>query len=249
MTWTEAIITVLKKSKQNGESSMHYADITDAIINKEKLRDNYGKTPQRTVSAFLTTHPKLFENRNKGYYALTPEGELYTNKSKDDIDESIVIQETIAENKSNLIKAFGMYWDRSISIDIKHPKLLGRQYSKSKSIDSVDLSKIRGLYLLYDRREVIYVGQAIKGSILDRLKAHTSDRHAGRWDRFSWFGIDDIHPINGDIIETEENLTTSIYDIVNAFEGIMIEGLEPRQNRKAGNEFGDEYIQISETDQ
>ncbi len=49
-------------------------------------------------------------------------------------------------------------------------------------------------------------------------------------------------------METEATFSIELKDMINAFEGIMIEGLEPRQNRKAGNEFGDEYIQISEND-
>lgn len=226
---------------------MHYAAITETII-KENLRDNYGKTPERTVSATLSTQPNLFEPYGQGYYCLTSEGEEYINKDhKKDINNSTITQAIIQTNKPKLIKAFGMYWDRAISIDIKHPQLLGRQNSNDKKVGFVDLSEMRGIYLLYDRREVIYVGQA-KSSILDRLKDHTKDRHAGRWDRFSWFGIDDIDPVNGHLIKTEETLSITIDHMINAFEGIMIEGLEPRQNRKAGNEFGDEFIQISEND-
>lgn len=241
MIWTEAIIHILKENK---DTPMHYVAITEAII-KENLRNNYGKTPERTVSAFLSTQPKLFKFCGQGNYCLTTEGIQY-NKGKEDINDSIITQNIIEQNKSKLIKAFGMYWDRAISIDIKHPRLLGRQNSKSKKVDFVDLSEMRGIYLLHDRREVIYVGQATN-SILDRLKDHTKDRHAGRWDRFSWFGIDDIDS-DGNFIPTEEPLSLKIEDMINAFEGIMIEGLEPRQNRKTGNGFGEEYIQISEND-
>ncbi len=223
---------------------MHYTDITEAII-KENLRDNYGKTPERTVSAFLSTQPNLFKRCGQGSYCLTDEGKQY-NKEKEDITPARIRQEEIKETKSKLIKAFGLYWDRAISIDIKRPKLLGRVNDKA---NNVDLSEMRGIYLLYDRREVIYVGQAINRSILTRLKEHTKDRLAGRWDRFSWFGIDDIHPTENRLIETETMLSIKIDDMINAFEGIMIEGLEPRQNRKAGNQFGYEFIQRSENDE
>ena len=39
-------------------------------------------------------------------------------------------------------------------------------------------------------------------------------------------------------------LNINIGDLINSLEGILIEGLEPRQNRKQGNKFGDEYIQV-----
>ena len=35
-------------------------------------------------------------------------------------------------------------------------------------------------------------------------------------------------------------------NLANAFEAILIEGLEPRQNRKTGNDFGFEFIQAQD---
>ena len=45
------------------------------------------------------------------------------------------------------------------------------------------LHRQHGLYALYRKDQLYYVGLA--SNLFTRLKAHTKDRHAGRWDRFS----------------------------------------------------------------
>ena len=65
MNWKEAIIKVLA---EEGEP-MHYLDITKKIIEKEYKQD-YGLTPEMTVSNQLTTNPLLFKRVGKGVYGL-----------------------------------------------------------------------------------------------------------------------------------------------------------------------------------
>ena len=100
-----------------------------------------------------------------------------------------------------------------------------------------------GIYLLHDSRETIYVGQAIEQPLGQRLRNHTSDRLSGRWDRFSWFGfypVSDKGGLNKDL--KFDNIT--IQDFGDILEAILIESIEPRQNRKQGNMFaGIEYLQ------
>ena len=43
-----------------------------------------------------------------------------------------------------------------------------------------------------------------------------------------------------------KNNIFTMENLANAFEAILIEGLEPRQNRKAGNDFGFEFIQAQD---
>ena len=103
---------------------------------------------------------------------------------------------------------------------------------------------MRGVYLLYDFREVVYVGQAMgDSSIANRLKDHTRDRHASRWNRFSWFGIDKVDSDTGDIIATQDNISIDLNNLIDDLECLLIEEIEPRQNRKGGNNFGNEYYQ------
>lgn len=245
MTWKDAIIYVLQNNKLNDENcSMHYRDITNSII-EQKLRDKYGKTPADTVNAQLTTNKDLFESLGNGEYRL-----IRNNLNSPNIQTDLVgncTAQTIADTENilhdpgfqSIINNYGMFWMRD-GINWNHkPKLLGVQ---STGASPIDLSDMRGIYMLYDGREVIYVGQAIKQSILQRLVQHTKNRLATRWNRFSWFGIDKINS-DGKIIKLDNSITTSIDNLANALEGILIEGLEPRQNRRQGDNFGFEYYQ------
>ncbi len=55
--------------------------------------------------------------------------------------------------------------------------------------EPVDFCNQLGIYLLYDGREVIYVGRTTDRPLGKRLYEHTIDRMSARWDRFSWFGL------------------------------------------------------------
>ena len=267
MKWIDAIVYTLQNNRtENGEyEPMHYSDITEAII-ENNLRNKFGITPQNTVNATLSTHPELFIKMVLGMYGLTDKGKKYivkgvptaiieptetpeTIETQEDTDSDApeesdpkIAEEIENENKSKIVKIFGMFWDRS-KVNWSANNMLGQQIGKS---DPVDFSEVRGIYLLHDGREVIYVGQAHDTSIYKRLRGHTKDRHSGRWNRFSWFGLDGIDSETGKIIKTSEDINVNLGDLINSLEGILIEGLEPRQNRKQGNKFGDEYIQVSD---
>ena len=105
----------------------------------------------------------------------------------------------------------------------------------------VDFSKQIGIYLLYDGREVIYVGRSTERPLGIRLYEHTADRLSSRWDRFSWFGVLPVKE-NGSL--GVQNDTFPIVKLLPALEAILIEALEPRQNRKRGDDLSSvEYIQ------
>jgi hypothetical protein len=74
-----------------------------------------------------------------------------------------------------------------------------------------------------------------------RLYEHTADRLSSRWDRFSWFGLLPVSE-SGDLgILPESYLGPKI---IPGVEAILIEALEPRQNRKRGDDLSAvEYIQ------
>ncbi len=244
MTWKDAIIYVMQNNRLNDSyRPMHYRDITDLIID-QKLRDSYGKTPADTVNAQLTTNKNLFESLGEGIYRLTEKGESFADFGKQAQKNGTVNKEEntpLSEIKisKTLIKTYGMFWMRD-GVNWNHnPKLLGVQ---STGATAVDLSEMRGIYMLYDGREVIYVGQAVDQPILKRLVQHTKNRLATRWNRFSWFGIDGVCA-SGKIEKIDNLINTDIYSLANALEGILIEGLEPRQNRRQGDDWGFEYYQ------
>lgn len=69
------------------------------------------------------------------------------------------------------------------------------------------------------------------------------DRLSGRWDRFSWFGF---YPVgkHGELITDLKFDDITIEKLGDLLEAILIESIEPRQNRRQGNLFyGLEYLQ------
>lgn len=163
--------------------------------------------------------------------------------------------EKLKEEQNEIISSFGMFWKRDKVDWRRTPKLLGKQ---RKDIDSdstkpVDFCKQRGVYLLYDGREVIYVGRITDRPLGRRMYKHHSGRLAGRWDRFSWFGLCPVEENNDGELKVIETSSDSLeHDargysttkLIQAFEAILIESIEPRQNRKKGDYLRKvEYLQ------
>ena len=143
-----------------------------------------------------------------------------------------------AEEQYEIVTSFGMFWRRDAIEWNSSPKLLGMQ---QLGATPVDFGKQLGIYLLYDRREVIYIGRSTDRPLGRRLSEHITDRLAARWDRFSWFGLLPVSDtgVLGDLPRHYEGAK-----VIPALEAILIEALEPRQNRKRGDDLAAvEYIQ------
>lgn len=108
----------------------------------------------------------------------------------------------------------------------------------------VDFCGQLGIYLLYDGREVVYVGRTTERPLGRRLYEHTLDRMSVRWDRFSWFGLLPVSE-TGELGKLPASFAAT--KLIPALEAILIEALEPRQNRKRGDDLAAvEYIQKSD---
>lgn len=226
MPWIEAIVQVLEEA---GEA-MHYTDIAEEIIERG-LRVNYGATPAQTVANYIAHH-----RQNKGIVRV--EAGFYTLQS---ILDSHIGEQDADEEVVNLIQAFGLFWDRDNVKWKNPPEILGKQ---SIGADPVDLSEQIGIYVLYDRREPIYVGRTIDGSIGQRLLSHTNGRLGTRWDRFSWFGFLPVRE-DGSLGSAMEE--ADFEEIIEAMESILIEIIEPRQNRRGGDNLsGLEFMQAED---
>ena len=238
MTWKDAIIKVLTEEG----APLHYSDITKRIIENGYRKPNeVGNTPDMTVSATLTTNKNVFRKLGNGLFELvdTSINKLQTSSKYDDTNQISEAQGRLSIEREHIIKNFGMFWERN-KVDWKTTNLYGYQNGSSSSIN---FKEQVGIYLLHDAREVMYVGQAIKQPISKRLADHCKDRLNGRWDRFSWFGFYGVAE-DGKLVKNDfHNTNFSIENVANALEAILIEGLEPRQNRKAGNDFGYEFLQ------
>lgn len=225
MNWRDSVLHVLR---QKGEA-MHYADIAEAIAEQE-LRSDFGATPAATVNSTISTSIQQEGDRSpfvrvdRGYYALRG------------LDNQARAAGTISEpepaESTGLINAFGMFWARTNVLWSGNPKILGQQQPGSQP---VDFANQRGVYLLHDGRAVVYVGRTTEQPLGIRLRQHISDRLNGRWDRFSWFGVypvSDNGSLNSSAIGTYDMIS-----LIVTMEALLIEGLEPPQNRKRGDDF------------
>jgi hypothetical protein len=245
LKWKEAIEKVMNEEKKQ----LHYSEIAE-LIAKRGYRTSLGATPQDTVSAVILTDIKkgnsIFEKIEKGVFILK---KFLKETNENNETEEIVIgkkkTQTIIKkreiNNNKIINAFGIYWNRTlVHWKSATPDLFGIQQIGAKEVNFKDQ---KGIYLLHDSRETIYVGQAIEQTLGKRLKDHTVDRLAGRWDRFSWFGF---YPVNDDgklNLEAQFKEFT-IQNLGDILEAILIESIEPQQNRKQGNSFiGLEFLQ------
>ena len=233
MTWKDAIEEVLRQAG----GSMHYKDIAEQIVS-QNLRTVVGATPAATVSAQLATLIKdlgdesPFLKVGKGEYILR---EHYKAPTK---PNAVAPEEGAEEKQYEIITSFGMFWRRDMVLWNANARLLGVQQLGAKP---VSFTKQAGIYLLYDGREVIYVGRATDRPLGRRLYEHTLDRLSTRWDRFSWFGLLPVSD-NGSLEGMPEHYDSE--QLIPALEAILIEALEPRQNRKRGDDLAAvEYLQ------
>lgn len=185
LTWRKAIDTILSSSA----TPLHYNEITERIIS-EGLRKNLGATPAATVNAQISASIKHdgeaspYVRVSKGTFAMrsgTPGATTVAPKLTPDITES-----EESEEQYEIVTSFGMFRRKEAIEWTATPKLLGMQQIGATP---VDFYKQLGIYLLYDGREVIYVGRTTDRPLGRRLYEHTMDRMSARWDRFSWFGL------------------------------------------------------------
>jgi hypothetical protein len=212
-------------------------------------------TPDATVNAQITTSIKHEGNKSpflkvsRGAYTLralkhsntTIETEVpvialppASQKVLKEAQASTVEQEL----DESIIRCLGMYWQRDLVIWKSDPKVFGKQQALSKP---VDFGPQRGIYILYDHHTVVYVGRSVDRPIGKRLYEHTIDRLGSRWNRFSWFGLLSVTD-EGTLVEAPIKVT--LPSLIATLEALLIEALEPPQNRKRGDDFTVmEYIQ------
>jgi hypothetical protein len=236
LTWHDAIVRVLKSASPE---AMHYTDIAEAILSGG-LKAQAGATPARTVNATIAVSMKgdtetPFKRVGPGLYALVDAGSdtppALGPAAEDDTKED-----------TGLVNALGMYWARSAVRWTSAPCLWGR-YDKHST--QVDFGPQQGVYLLHDRREVVYVGRTTDQPLGVRLRRHVDDRLGGRWDRFSWFGVFPVTEAGK--LDTKAAGSFDLATLIVTMEALLIEGLEPRQNRKRGDGFkAVEYLQVED---
>jgi hypothetical protein len=136
-----------------------------------------------------------------------------------------------------------VFWDRQ-----RNPGSLFGVPSDARRDEPTDFWDQVGIYALYANYNLVYVGQTgqgVQNRLGVRLRQHTDDDLAGRWDSFSWFGIRFVTPRNQlAAVPNVRNLTLPA--ILDLTEGILIAVGEPSLNRQRGR-FGNDverYLQI-----
>jgi hypothetical protein len=243
LSWREAITQVL----QGQTEPMHYADIAEAIA-EQQFRTELGATPASTVNATITTSmnnegdDSPFLRVARGQYALRAAAAA---QQASQIAQAKPAEPPAEEpDDTGLINAFGMYWTRGNVLWTTTPRILGQQQIGSTP---VDFCNQRGVYLLHDGRAVVYVGRTTEQPLGIRLRQHISDRLNGRWDRFSWFGV---YPVaESGALNTDAVGAYTLDMLIVTMEALLIEGLEPPQNRKRGDDFrAAEFLQVEDPD-
>jgi hypothetical protein len=240
-SWKEAIKKVLAESA----TPLRCTEISEQILSRGYYETD-GATPAATVNAQMSASIKHegekspFMRVGRGMFALRhlPAAHLPASSPIQTQKKLEFLNELDEGVSGSIIHSFGMYWQRDLVVWRNDPKMYGKQQALSKP---VDFGKQKGIYILYDHHTVVYVGRSIDRPLGKRLYEHTVDRLGSRWNRFSWFGLLDVTQ-EGNLRETA--LNTSLASLVATLEALLIEALEPPQNRKRGDDFSAiEYIQ------
>jgi hypothetical protein len=134
-----------------------------------------------------------------------------------------------------LIRSYGQLWSPDL-VNWGKPghgnkgQLLG-EFGPQREPVEVDVWEQQGVYVLSHEWEVIYVGKSDKVTLGSRLRQHLNDELAGRWDRFSWYGIRGVVKAGELGAEVTTKNTTS-KDLIATFESLLIAVTEPPKNRR-----------------
>jgi hypothetical protein len=161
-------------------------------------------------------------------------------------------------NDQRIITNMGLFWGRDKvrwkgNAGIGPARVAGVRAVAKKS-GEVDFWNQTGIYSLYDANyRLVYVGQAGLSDIScigTRLKQHIKDDLAGRWEMFSWFGLQRVNKTTNALPKKRSKINISTRgQLANVLEGIIIEVAEPPMNNRSGR-FGrrvERYLQFDDS--
>jgi len=115
-------------------------------------------------------------------------------------------------------------------------RLLGRIGSQRGTLRVADFRKQQGIYILYNDYGPNYVGLTRQRGLGQRIKDHRTDRHAGLWSRFSWFGFNPIGACGNDGVlslpATQGEVTeeTTTHTTIGEVEALLIQAMGTNGN-------------------
>jgi hypothetical protein len=128
--------------------------------------------------------------------------------------------------------------------------MLGRRGSNKPVLQIADFRHQRGIYILYGDYGPYYVGLARKRSLGDRLKDHLTDKHGGKWDRFSWFGFKRVMRSKNDNgfqqlkEEVPDNAVIRPHKLIGDIEALLIKSMGLRNIKNMNITGANQWIQI-----
>lgn len=134
-----------------------------------------------------------------------------------------------------LIRAYGMYWNPEVVDWGEHGagnkgELIGKVKKADKNY-RIDFWDAVGVYVLHSEFNVVYAGKATETRIGPRLRSHLTDRHAGRWDMFSWFSLSKVNTTYRNVAIPGTRYLTA--ETVNdTLEALAILIADPKLNRR-----------------
>ena len=128
----------------------------------------------------------------------------------------------------------------------------GLQWSLKKDMTGVgtanipvDFSRQLGVYILYQRRKIVYVGRSSigeKAGIAGRLVDHIRSKESS-WMTYSWFGFLPVDQ-NGQLVR-ENTISSNCSEAICDVEALLIRLLNPALNRNSGSHSHiEQYKQI-----
>jgi hypothetical protein len=136
---------------------------------------------------------------------------------------------------AELIKSYGEFWNPDVVQWGRRGRgnrgaLLGEVKRDNKSMQ-IDFWNCKGIYVLYDSFSAIYVGKTVDRAMGKRIRDHLTDRHAGRWDMFSWYSVSAPRFTEGDVRAPGQGQYNP-EQIIETLEALAILIADPRLNRK-----------------
>ena len=133
-----------------------------------------------------------------------------------------------------LVKCYGQLWNPDIiewgGAGAGAGKLFGNiKYKRAKR--QINFWEAKGIYVLHSDYKSIYVGKAFSTSIGSRLRDHLTDRHAGRWDMFSWYSVSSPRFTQQDVSQPGQRQLKP-QTVINTLEALAILIADPALNRR-----------------
>ena len=141
------------------------------------------------------------------------------------------------------VTSYGLFW-RADEIEWFPGKgnrnefrLLGRVGKTRPKIKVADFRRQQGIYILSDEYGPAYVGLAMGDRLGNRLREHHSDHLEGKWDRFCWFGFNQVNNRAGKdgvrtLSEPPVDLTEDTSTTIKQLEALLIAAMGPKLNVK-----------------